>query len=173
MPYKLDPNTGKYTYIPESNSGNNGGGGTNTDKSKVVQGDPAATAEQIAGTTDNLTEENANDVFGRGKAKGDFRLRKYTKVNISGIGKSFEGTYFLSEVTHTISTNGYEVDFSIKTKQENIGTSSSSSSSSSSDDVTKAPSETAGRQPEAPSSSGSSQSGGMRLDPVTGTWTKV
>lgn len=155
MPYKLDPNTGKWSYTSDS---------SNSDKTKVLQGDPAATEDEIKGTTDNLTEENANDVFGRGKAKGNHRIRKYGKVHMVGIGKSFEGTYFFSEVTHTISSNGYEVDFSIKTKQENIGKSEST------EDVTKSPSESAGRQPDSPSSS---SSGGYKLDPVTGTWSKV
>jgi len=177
MGYKLDPKTGKYVYVDDGGSGS-GSSSTNAEKTKVVQDNPASTSKEIKGTTDNLTEENADDVFGRGKAKGDFRLRKYSKINITGTGKSFEGTYFISEVTHTLSPNGYDVDFSIKTKQENIGKSSSygsgsSGSGSGNDDLTTPPkaSEASGRQPEAPSKG--STSGGYKLDPVTGKYTKI
>lgn len=156
MAYKLNPETGKYEYIPDDSNNSN---------VKVVQ-NPAVTESELKGVTDNKTEESKNDVFGRGKVKGECDIRKYSESHITGLSKSFEGTYFLSETTHTINASGYTVDFSIKTSRDMIGKKDDTSSGESA----TANKEQESRTPQEPTNSNKSR---YKLDPETGKYTKI
>lgn len=158
MGYKLNPNTGQYVYDASISD--------NSAKEKIIESPNSNIGKEgNSEIVKNATENNASDVYGRGKAKGDYRIRKFGKGIISGIAKNMEGTFFFSEVTHTISPNGYEVDFSIKTKKEYIGVKKSET-----EGAEVSASEEAGRQPEvAIPDAGKIK---YKLDPNTGTYKK-
>lgn len=151
MGYALNTKTGKYEYVS---------GEGNSNENNVVMQTPESESSEVGAIAENKKAKDEYDVSGRGKAKGDRKLRKYTKIKIDGLGNIFNGIYFLSEVTHTISTNGYEVDFSIKTKKENIGKTSDTET------TTGSPSEANGRQPDYPENNSSE----YELDPISGKY---
>jgi phage protein D len=86
------------------------GGGTVTvcDQPVASQAEATALAESIAGELANAYVE------AEGFATGDPRLRAGTKVQITGVGSRFGGTYTLSEATHIFRTGrGYHTQLRV------------------------------------------------------------
>lgn len=150
----FDPNTGTYK---------DDGSGATVDKTTVIKNEPSSNPSELANIAENKSTENTNEIFGRGSCKGITNLRKLSKIKIVGIGKRFEGSYFISECTHTISSSGFFVDFSIKTKKENIGKKDGTSTNSSGSSSTSGSNDNA-------NAGGANDGYEYVLDPVSGTY---
>lgn len=173
MGYKLNPETGKWSYDPNSKKKSSGGNTSNKNLNKVST--PTNTTGETKAIADSLGKSDSaetTDVDGTGTALGNVRIRKFGKCLVTGIAKSFEGVYYFSQVKHTINGSGFKSEFSVKANYSDIGkkTKKASSSSSGSGKSSNSSSSSGKRNS---SSSSSKLKYKYKLDPETGRYTRV
>jgi len=61
-----------------------------------------------------LEEKSLEFITGGGSCMGRTDLQARTVVEIKGVGERFSGPYYVTQVIHTIDTNGYRSDFKVK-----------------------------------------------------------
>ena len=78
--------------------------------------DAPVTSEQEAQdlATSLLCERAYEFITGSGKVIGLPDLRPGDNLELLGLGKRFEGTYYVKKVTHTLGNSGYTTDFEVR-----------------------------------------------------------
>lgn len=172
MAWKLDPESGSWSH----NSGD--GGSSKSNNNTVNNKAPAGSAGETKALVDGLGKTNSketSDVDGSGTCIGNTRVKKYGKGLVTGIGKAFEGLYYFSQVKHKINGSGFVTEFSVKARYEDIGAKEKKSSGTSSGSGSSSSSSGSSGSSSKSNSSKSPSSGGYKykLDPETGTYTRV
>jgi len=82
---------------------------------KLVISRPVKTQEEADKMAQAIRDEMASDLIqAEGSGVGDPRVKAGKKLQLKGLGSRFDGTYFVTLVTHTYnSEQGYETAFSI------------------------------------------------------------
>jgi phage protein D len=84
---------------------------------KVIHGQTPDTFVDAALLAKSILRQLLEGLFeGSGTTIGNPALRAGDQVNIQGVGKRFSGVYTLRQVTHSISDQGYSVDFEVTQK---------------------------------------------------------
>ncbi|HEX2093617.1 MAG TPA: hypothetical protein VHG28_14520 [Longimicrobiaceae bacterium] len=92
--------------------------GVDSREDVVVDGPVSTVAEARALALDLLRERRNEFVRASGTAIGLTDLRAGCRVNISGVGSRFVGTYYVTETTHTLDDDGYRTHFRARREQE-------------------------------------------------------
>lgn len=175
MGYKLNPETGKWSYDPNSKKKSSGSNTSNKNSNKVST--PTNTTGETKAIADSLGKSDSaetTDVDGTGTALGNVRIRKFGKCLVTGIAKSFEGVYYFSQVKHTINGSGFKSEFSVKANYSDIGKKTKKASNSSSGSGKGSNSSSSSSSGKRNSSSSSSKPKyKYKLDPETGKYTRV
>ncbi len=66
-----------------------------------------------------MTDMARSMVTASGSTFGTPDLRAGRKIKITGLGRTYDGTYFLTSTTHTIGANGYITSFNARMEAEN------------------------------------------------------
>lgn len=175
MGYKLNPETGKWSYDPKSKKKSSSNRSNTSNKNSNKVSTPTNTTGETKAIADSLGKSDSaetTDVDGTGTALGNVRIRKFGKCLVTGIAESFEGVYYFSQVKHTINGSGFKSEFSVKANYSDIGKKTKKPSSSSSGSSGKT-SSGGGKRNNSSSSSSSKPKYKYKLDPETGKYTKV
>lgn len=180
MGYKLNPETGEWTYDKNSKK-TSSSNSSNSNKNSSTVSTPSNSSGETKAIADSLGSSNSSettDVDGTGTALGNTRIKKYGKCLVTGIAKSFEGIYYFSQVKHTINGSGFKTEFSVKANYSDIGKKTTSSGSGSSGSGSSSSSSKKSSSSGGSSSSGSGSSSSKTkykyvLDPETGKYKKI
>jgi phage protein D len=108
--------------IPKTGSGKTGPdlleekGGAKEDRivDRVVQSQEEAKKLAI-----QLLTETANQFLtGSGEAMGEPKIRPQTNLEITGLGRRFDGVYYVTKVEHVYSASGYTTSFDVERLRE-------------------------------------------------------
>lgn len=89
------------------------------DRGDSVTNQPIYTPEQAQAMAKNLLLARLKEmVKASGSTVGLPDLRAGRTVQIGGLGKYFSGTYFITDTTHTIGTDGYRTTFNARREDE-------------------------------------------------------
>ena len=177
MGYKLNPETGEWTYDKNSKK-TSSSNSSNSNKNSSTVSTPSNSSGETKAIADSLGSSNSSettDVDGTGTSLGNTRIKKYGKCLVTGIAKSFEGIYYFSQVKHTINGSGFKTEFSVKANYSDIGKKTTSSGSSSSSSGSKNSSSSSGKNSSGNKNSSSSNKTKYKyvLDPETGKYKKI
>lgn len=176
MGYKLNPETGEWTYDKNSKKTSSSSSSSNKNSSTVsTPSNSSGETKAIADSLGSSDSSETTDVDGTGTALGNTRIRKYGKCLVTGIAKSFEGIYYFSQVKHTINGSGFKTEFSVKANYSDIGKKTTSSGSSSGSSGSKSSSSSSSGSSSSKKSSSSSNKTKYKyvLDPETGKYKKI
>ena len=80
----------------------------------VVVGEPVGSGSHAAAVAQAvLNELEQSFVSARGTTVGDTALRLGSKISVAGVGDRFNGSYFVSEVTHSYEQGGFHSAFTV------------------------------------------------------------
>jgi phage protein D len=68
---------------------------------------------------DRLNRIARDMVTGKGSTVGMPAIRAGSKIELLGLGSTFDGPYFVTSTTHTIGTRGYTTDFEARLEEDN------------------------------------------------------
>ncbi len=68
---------------------------------------------------DRLQRLSQDMVTARGSTVGIADLRAGRKIEVQGLGRTFDGEYFLKSTTHTIGASGYTTEFEARLEEDN------------------------------------------------------
>ena len=84
-------------------------------KSQTVIDAPVASDEEAKNLAISLLSERAYEfITGSGKVIGLPDLRPGDNLELMGLGKRFEGTYYVKKVEHTLGSSGYTTTFEVR-----------------------------------------------------------
>lgn len=90
-----------------------------TQKRETLLTPPFDTQEQVKAAARDLLLRHLKEMLtAQGSTVGLPELRAGHMVQIGGLGKRFNGNYFLTETTHTIGNDGYRTTFRARREQE-------------------------------------------------------
>jgi phage protein D len=90
-----------------------------TERSETLFSPPFDTQEQVKAAARDLLLRHLKEMLpAQGSTVGLPELRAGRIVQIGGLGKRFDGNYFLTETTHTIGSDGYRTTFNARREQE-------------------------------------------------------
>lgn len=97
-----------------------GGGQILSDKfgsrvQRIVHEVPLSNSETLELAESEYRRMSRKFVVGHGQADGDGRIRVGRKIRLEGLGKYFNGSYYVSEVSHSFDTrHGYRTYFQVE-----------------------------------------------------------
>jgi phage protein D len=90
------------------------------EKKEIIVDKPFRDAKEAeAYARDRLTRLARDMVTARGTTLGTADLRAGSRIEIKGLGRTFDGNYFIKSTTHTIGAGGYITDFDARLEEAN------------------------------------------------------
>ncbi|TKY92462.1 MAG: hypothetical protein C5S46_00535 [Candidatus Methanomarinus sp.] len=91
---------------------------TDREAKKVTHYSVTSNKESENRSKADLNRANDKFITGSGSTIGIPELRCGVLIRLDKLGKRFSGKYRVKEVTHTIDTSGYKVNFTVKRNAE-------------------------------------------------------
>jgi len=89
-------------------------------KKEVVVNQPVATQEEADQLAKTIYNENMQEfITGRGSSVGIPDLKAGTVIELDKLGDRFNGRYYITSATHSITSAGYQTSFNVRRNSSN------------------------------------------------------